>query len=97
MIFLYRLSFFIVAMAAVGQALAQPMDYLRMKGCRYAMNAVAQPQLTDEERMLVCSSNARSDSIDILDYDVTLDLTNFAGQILTASCKLTFTANYCNI
>ncbi len=97
MVFLYRLSFFIVAMAALGQTLAQPMDYLRMKGCRYAMNAVAQPQLTDEERLLVCGSNARSDSIDILNYDVTLDLTNFAGQTLRASCELTLTPKQASI
>ncbi len=90
--FLYRWSFVIVAMAAVGQSLAQPMDYLRMKGCRYASNAVPQPVLTEAQRLQVCGSNARSDSIDILNYDLTLDLTNFAGQVITASCELTFAA-----
>lgn len=84
-------------MATTVRVLAQPMDYLRMKGCRYAMNAVAQPHPSSEDRLLVCGSNARSDSIDVLHYDVTLDLTNFAGQILKAHCKLTFTPKQASI
>jgi aminopeptidase N len=37
-----------------------------------------------------CGSNARSDSIDILNYDVTLDVRNFTSQIINASCTVTF-------
>lgn len=38
----------------------------------------------------MCGSNARSDSIDILNYAVTLDLTAFTQAVITASCEVTF-------
>jgi aminopeptidase N len=39
-----------------------------------------------------CGSNARSDSIDVLNYDVTLDLTDFSQEKIKAACGITFTA-----
>jgi aminopeptidase N len=44
---------------------------------------------TDRE---TCGSNARSDSIDILNYNVTIDTRNFAGQTITAACTIRFAA-----
>lgn len=42
--------------------------------------------------MLICGSNARSDSIDVLNYDVDLNLLKFMDHEIVASCEVTFTA-----
>ncbi len=76
---------------------AQPLDYLRMQGCRYANEGYLRPVLTDEERLLVCGSNARSDSIDVLHYDIRLDVTDFAAQQIQAACTVTFTPKTASI
>lgn len=60
-------------------------------GCHMTDHPVILPTLTEEERMLACGSNERSDSIDILNYNLDVDLTKF-GQSITATCIITFTA-----
>ena len=60
-------------------------------GCHMTDTPVSPPSLTDEERMLTCGSNERSDSIDILNYAVELDLRAF-GNSIAGACTLTFTA-----
>ncbi|MCC6724652.1 MAG: T9SS type A sorting domain-containing protein, partial [Saprospiraceae bacterium] len=50
------------------------------------------PMGLGDDRSDDCGSNARTDSIDILNYAVTLDLTKFSQQTVTAACEITFTA-----
>ncbi|MEK7257219.1 MAG: M1 family aminopeptidase, partial [Bacteroidota bacterium] len=69
---------------------AQPLDDHRFHGCRYAKNKYQLPHLDDAGRSVVCGSNARSDSLDILNYAITLDLTTWGT--LTATCEISFTA-----
>jgi peptidase M1-like protein/type IX secretion system substrate protein len=73
-------------------AQAQPKDDLPKYGCHYAKNQIPLHALSDAEKALVCGSNARSDSIDILNYAVTLDVTNFAQKVITANCEISLTA-----
>lgn len=61
-------------------------------GCRYVKNKLKMADLTDEQRNMVCGSNFRSDSIDVLNYAIELDLTAFNQQVIWASCEVTFTA-----
>ena len=35
--------------------------------------------------------NSRSDTIDVLDYQINLDMTNMSSQLITANCVVTFT------
>ncbi len=59
-------------------------------GCHMTGEPVILPSLTEEERA-TCSSNERSDTLDILHYDIDLDLTKFGTSIIS-ECTITFTA-----
>ncbi|MBI5917303.1 MAG: T9SS type A sorting domain-containing protein [Bacteroidetes bacterium] len=88
------LRFLLTALAVIGcfGLRAQPdLNNFDFQGCHFYNKKIAPPALGDD-RDAACGSNARSDSIDILNYAVSLDLTQFAQQILTASCEITFTA-----
>ncbi|HFA50807.1 MAG TPA: T9SS type A sorting domain-containing protein [Bacteroidetes bacterium] len=58
-------------------------------GCHFTDSPVLLPGGGD--KLLTCGSNERSDSIDVLNYDIVLDLTQF-GQKITGTCGVTFTA-----
>ena len=62
-------------------------------GCHLTDVPVKPPKGTFDgtEKVLTCGSNERSDSIDILNYDLDVDLTAF-GSSVTAECTITFTA-----
>ncbi len=68
-----------------------PSDSLQLFGCHYLKSKIPLTPLTEQEKMLACGSNERSDSIDILNYNVTLNLTEFTTQMLSANCEITFT------
>jgi hypothetical protein len=59
-------------------------------GCGYYHMRLDPADWGDERE--ACGSNARSDSIDILNYAVTLDVRDFAGQTISAACRITFKA-----
>ena len=72
---------------------AQPKEGdLYHYGCHYSKNRIPFKPLSDAEKDAACGSNARSDSIDILDYAIELYLTNFTQAVIAASCEVTFTA-----
>lgn len=60
-------------------------------GCHYSKSKIPLQVLSELEKGISCGSNARSDSIDILNYSIQLDLTNFTQQIISASCEIQFT------
>jgi hypothetical protein len=76
------------ALLAVTVALAQPNPY----GCHFFRNAPQVPVLTDQQRSDIASTIARSDTFDILHYDIQLDLTNYSGQLLAGTTTVTFQA-----
>jgi len=43
------------------------------------------------------ADNSRSDTIDILNYTINLDITDFTNQIIKGNCEITFTAKMNNI
>ena len=43
------------------------------------------------------ADNNRSDTIDILNYTINLDITDFTNQIIKGNCEITFTAKMNNI
>jgi len=72
-------------------ALAQP----RMHGCLVLRDGAAPPRpqaLTPNERDLIDETIARSDTFDILHYDISLDVTDYTGQAITASTTVTYAA-----
>ncbi|MCB0521155.1 MAG: T9SS type A sorting domain-containing protein [Lewinellaceae bacterium] len=61
-------------------------------GCHHTKSRIPLEALPlQDDRDASCGSNARSDSIDILNYAVTLDLTEFDMATVHAECEVTFT------
>ena len=89
-----RLLFFLLfASIATTGVWAQPdLNGHDFHGCHFFHKKITPPLPGGDDRNGNCGSNARSDSIDILNYAVTLDLTQFAQQIISATCEITFTA-----
>lgn len=59
-------------------------------GCHMTGAPIILPSLTEYERA-TCGSNERSDTIDVLNYAIDLDLTKF-GSSIAAACTVRFTA-----
>jgi hypothetical protein len=79
----------LLATLAITGLWAQPdINSLDFNGCHFYHKKITPPP--SDDRNGDCGSNARSDSIDILNYAVTLDVTQFAQQIINASCGITF-------
>ncbi len=72
---------------------AQPQDWddLHFQGCHFYKHKTSFQSIPEDD-LLTCGSNARSDSIDILNYAISLDLTGFSQKIIKASCEVSFTA-----
>lgn len=83
-------SRFLVLLASLvpfAAALAQPYQF----GCHYFRQhppAVAVPDAMD--RALIDDIIARSDTFDILHYDIAIDITDYAGQQIKAATTITF-------
>lgn len=75
------------------QLLAQPgNDGYDMHGCHFTKSKIPVEAIQLMETSSECGSNARSDSIDVLNYAIDLDVTQFSQQMIHASCEVTFTA-----
>ena len=63
-------------------------------GCHYFRNlrGPVHAPLTDAERAQIDETIARSDTFDILHYDIALDLTDYNGQTIKGATTVTFTA-----
>jgi hypothetical protein len=83
-------SLIFVAFACISVWAQPDMNSFDYNGCGFYHLKLNPDDLgTDREN---CGSNARSDSIDILNYNVTIDTRDFGGKTITASCEITFTA-----
>ena len=87
----FILFFASIGFSAIAQNDGEHPDYIRYGG-HYTTKKLRQDPLTPEMRGMVCGSNFRSDSIDVLNYDIDLDITQFAAQVISASCGIRFTA-----
>ncbi len=85
-------SFFVFIISFFSQNLiAQPVDIDYHVGCRHAKHQVKLKPLTPEEKNLLNTSNGRSDTIDILNYNITIDVTNFSQEKIIGACEILFT------
>jgi aminopeptidase N len=66
-------------------------------GCRHAKNHIHRGPLTQEEQQLLTESNERSDTIDILNYNITLDITDFGGKTIEGNCEIQFSPKVDNV
>lgn len=69
-----------------------PEAHYDFHGCHHMKNKLRPQPFTAAQRAMVCGSNFRSDSIDVLNYAIELDLTGFDQAVISASCEITFTA-----
>ncbi len=83
-------SMLFTALAATGIFAQQDINSPDYNGCGF-YHLKLDPNDYGNDRA-TCGSNERSDSIDILNYNVTLDTRDFVGKTITASCEITFTA-----
>ena len=72
---------------------AQPAQDHQHHGCHFAKNQIKMSPLTAAEKVLLNESNERSDTIDILNYAINLDITDFSGQSIDGNCEITFSPN----
>ncbi len=76
-----------ILLASATQVLAQPNPY----GCHYFRQSfVAPTSLSDADRNQIDETIARSDTFDILHYDITLDVTDYVGKRLKAATTISF-------
>jgi aminopeptidase N len=75
------------------QVNAQPATY----GCHFAHTQFKAPPLTEADKQARRASAERSDTIDIIHYDIDLDVTRFSQSILYGTCAVSFRAKMENI
>ncbi|MBK9193691.1 MAG: hypothetical protein IPO17_01640 [Flavobacteriales bacterium] len=68
-------------------AAAQPYQY----GCSHFRNLAGRPVPTAMEKSQIDETIARSDTFNILHYDINIDVTDYAGQLITANTTITYT------
>jgi len=61
------------------------------QGCHFTKSKIKMTPLTNAEKVMLSESNERSDTIDILNYSINLDITNFSGQTINGHCEITLT------
>jgi hypothetical protein len=82
----YTFLLFLISMAIGVQA--QP--HYHQYGCKYTKNRLHKMSLTAGQRNLLNQEDTRSDSIDILHYDINIDVRDYGGKNVDAFCEVTF-------
>ncbi len=72
-------------------AMSQPI------GCMEAKQKIKLSPPSPEEKAMILASNERSDTIDILNYGITLEVINFSDKIINGNCEVTFSPKMDNI
>ena len=67
------------------------------QGCHFTKSQIEMTPLTEEEKVLLTESNERSDTIDILNYAINLDITDFNGQTIAGNCEVTIAPKMDNV
>ena len=80
----------------IGRTLAQEKDFNADFSCKYLKQEALQKQLINST-ISTRASNERSDSIDILNYTINLDITDFTTNIIKGNCAIRFTPKINNI
>jgi peptidase M1-like protein/type IX secretion system substrate protein len=66
-------------------------------GCMEAKQKIKLHPPTAAERAMIQASNERSDTIDVLNYEITLDVIAFSSQTIKANCIVTFSPKMDNV
>ena len=66
---------------------AQPTHY----GCHHSQHNSLQRPLTDAEQAMLKASAERSDTIDILDYEISLEIIDYTNRWIKGDCAIKFT------
>lgn len=83
-----RHAFILLFLCSLASANAQPYQY----GCHYFRNhGVHHPVPTAQEKDQIDETIARSDTFDILHYDISIDVTEYSTQQITASTTIDYT------
>ncbi len=90
---LFTLSLFVVLSYIIAPfyAIAQPV------GCMQTMQKIKLEPLTLAEKAMISASNERSDTIDVLNYNITLEVINFGQGIINGNCEISFSPKMNNI
>jgi|GEM_PF-2261565 len=83
-----RLLFLALSLVAFHTLVAQPLT--ERQGCHFMKSQLPLKKLTLEETQALVKSQERSDSINILDYAISLDITDFNGRRIAGSTQLEF-------
>lgn len=83
------LVLFLLILFSANISFGQPADV--HYGCRHTKSQFPLRTLTPAEIDQMNESNARSDTVDILNYDITLDITDFGGKSIKGSCAIQLT------
>ena len=75
---------------------AQP-EHDEMHGCRFAKNKVKLEPLTEKQLNYLVASAERSDTIDIINYDINLEIIDFTGKQIKGFTEITFTPKIDNV
>jgi hypothetical protein len=94
-------SIVLISVLFISYAYAQPAEY-EHHGCHQVRNRVAGIRWTPEQIAHGRAALERSDTFDILHYDINLDVTAFAARRLKGECTVTFRTlvddlNYINL
>lgn len=82
-------NFFLFGLSII----AQPAHDHEHQGCHFTKSQLKMSPLSAAEKVLLNESNERSDTIDILNYTINLDITDFSGQMIDGNCEITFSPN----
>ena len=66
-------------------------------GCRHAHNKVKLQPLTMDQMFQMASDDARSDTIDILNYTINLEILNVSISYINANCEVMFSSKMDNV
>lgn len=72
---------------------AQPEHY----SCHHAKHQIPMNPLTEADLAILAASNSRSDTFDIINYGINLEVTDFAGQTISGHCEVTFASKMDNV
>ena len=72
--------------------LAQPIQEAdhEHQGCHFTKSQIKMSPLSEDEILMLSESNERSDTIDILNYGINLNITDFGGKTIQGFCAITF-------
>jgi hypothetical protein len=70
--------------------MAQPIDEHQHVGCHHVKSKIPLRTLTAEEKEQMLQSQTRSDSIDLLNYAITLEIIDFTGRHIQGNCLIDF-------